>query len=540
MNSELIMKNLLELCAVPSISDSDGERAMSQKLREMLLCIPYFVQHPSQIEIFPIENDPKGGTYLFALMRCRREQAKTLLLLSHFDVVGVEEYGAAQALAFDPARYTGYLKTGAISLPAQAKADLESGNFLFGRGTCDMKWGIAADLELLRWFSEHPEQLGVNLLMVSVPDEERNSIGMLSAAKRLLSYREENRLTYTCCLVGEPDISPEQGGSAKKMHVGAAGKLMPLFYCAGKETHVGEPFCGLNPNLLLSEITARMELSADFIDSDRGCYTPAPTCLKQSDLKTAYSVQTPCAAYAYYNVMTITHTPEQLLRLMEQTARDAFADTLRRIEEKHAGAEKKLGRAVRRDVFTPKVMRYGDLFRLCEQAHGKTFTAHMEQFLEQSAETDLRLLTVELIREAHSFCPDRDPMVILCFAPPYYPHSGFIEEDSPTIRACRALAKEAENFGETFATDYCFNGLTDMSYLSLRGDVDTAALRKSFPVWGVRYSVPLEEIRALDIPFINFGPLGRDPHKFTERVDLAYSFGKAPELLLRLVRLLSE
>ena len=45
-------------------------------------------------------------------------------------------------------------------------------------------------------------------------------------------------------------------------------------------------------------------------------------------------------------------------------------------------------------------------------------------------------------------------------------------------------------------------------------------------------------MRALDIPFVNFGPLGRDPHRVSERVDLAYSFGTAPQLALQLPRLL--
>lgn len=45
---------------------------------------------------------------------------------------------------------------------------------------------------------------------------------------------------------------------------------------------------------------------------------------------------------------------------------------------------------------------------------------------------------------------------------------------------------------------------------------------------------------ALRIPVVNFGPLGRDPHRAGERVAMACSFGKAPQLALRLTRLLME
>ena len=47
-------------------------------------------------------------------------------------------------------------------------------------------------------------------------------------------------------------------------------------------------------------------------------------------------------------------------------------------------------------------------------------------------------------------------------------------------------------------------------------------------------------MRRLNIPFVNFGPLGKDAHRYTERVDLAYSFGKAPALLRELVSLLAQ
>ena len=79
-----------------------------------------------------------------------------------------------------------------------------------------------------------------------------------------------------------------------------------------------------------------------------------------------------------------------------------------------------------------------------------------------------------------------------------------------------------------------------MSYLSLREPVDIDSLTKNFPLWGIHYEVPLQKIRDLNIDFVNFGPLGKDPHKYTERIDLEYSMEKAPVLLLKLVRYLSE
>jgi arginine utilization protein RocB len=92
--------------------------------------------------------------------------------------------------------------------------------------------------------------------------------------------------------------------------------------------------------------------------------------------------------------------------------------------------------------------------------------------------------------------------------------------------------------------------LADMSYLRLDPGVDTSALRDNMPVWrddaGTpgAYSLPLEAMRALDMPVINIGPYGRSLHQRGERVLMSFSFETAPqviaETIARLARLLEQ
>lgn len=540
MDRERMKRNLQAFCEVGSVSHTPGERAFPAALQKALLEIPYFKERSDEINIFPVSDREEDGEVVFALLRAKDRTRRTLMLLSHFDVVGVDEYGALREAAFDPERYTRLLREGALRLPKEAQEDLGSGNYLFGRGVCDMKWGIAADVELLHDFAAHPGEISCNLLLVSVPDEERNSCGMVGAVSRLESYAAEREIDIAACVVSEPNISPERDDAVRAMHVGAAGKLMPSFYCVGKETHVGEPFAGLDPNLLASAITLEMELSPEFMDVADGICTPAPTCLKQSDLKTAYSVQTPCAAYAYFNVITASSTPAGVMERMRAVAERAFARVLREIEEKHAACERLAGKTVLRERFAPQVLTYAELCAACRRAHGEAFDREMEAFLAQNAHGDVRDVSVAAVAKAHSMYPDRSPLVVLFYCPPFYPHAAAPGLDSPLRRACEKMTALGAEAGERLVVDPCFMGLTDMSYLSLRGDVDERALAACFPVWGSLYSLPLSAMRRLDIPFVNFGPLGKDAHRFTERVDLAYSFGKAPDLLRRLIVLLSN
>lgn len=37
-------------------------------------------------------------------------------------------------------------------------------------------------------------------------------------------------------------------------------------------------------------------------------------------------------------------------------------------------------------------------------------------------------------------------------------------------------------------------------------------------------------MESITMPIINVGPLGRDPHQWTERLELTYSFEKLPKI----------
>lgn len=542
MDKNRIMRILLELCKVPSVSESEGERRMPEKLREILSRTDYFSKHPQNIRIHKIPGDPMDRSFVFALREADPGCARTIVLLSHFDVVDVDEFGAFRDYAFDPEGYTDFLRnSGSVELPEEAKADLESGDYLFGRGTMDMKFGIAAQIELLHHVDEAGEPFPVNLLFASVPDEEANSAGMLAAVEELLSLKKERQLEYLCCIVTEPYMSKYPGDTARYIYAGAEGKLMPAFYCVGKETHVGEPFEGLNPNLLTAYIIEQFEQNPDLADSIGGVYGPVPVCLKQADLKEAYSVQIPTAAYTYFNYMTLKLLPDELLEKMKEVAVKAFEKALSLTKARAARMEALTDIKLLLPELQPKIYTYEELYRLCLEKHGSAFEAHMKEFTANAAAGDLRELSVKAVREAHRFCPDRNPMIVLFFAPPFYPHTDLPGEDSLVMQVCREIAGISEKvYGEGLDVDPHFSGITDMCYLQLAKGLNIEALEKNMPLWGKGYSVPLAAIEELNMPFINVGPMGKDAHKFTERLNLSYSFNTAVELLKETVYLLCE
>src|SRR5699024_2649218 len=107
------------------------------------------------------------------------ESKRTVILMGHMDTVGTDDFNQLKAYATDPDEWMEVLKK--EDIPSSAMEQLDSGDWLFGRGTLDMKSGLATHLYLLKYYAEHPEQLDGNIVLVAECDEEDSSHGIISA-----------------------------------------------------------------------------------------------------------------------------------------------------------------------------------------------------------------------------------------------------------------------------------------------------------------------------------------------------------------------
>jgi arginine utilization protein RocB len=535
---KLRIKNiLLELCKIPSISETNGELLMAQKLYEILNEIEYFKQNNELLYKVPLLKDAGGRSFIAALLKGSSESRKTVILLSHLDVVSVEDFGSLKDYAFSPEEYTQMLKTENLNLPKEAEEDLKSGDYLFGRGTMDMKFGIALDIEILHQLSENLKNFPGNVLFLSVPDEEANSAGMLEAIEFLNQLKQEHTLDYSCCIVSEPHFPKYVGDKSNYIYAGTVGKLLPVFYCTGKETHAGEPFSGLNPNLLTSRLIEKIEQNPELCESDAGCTTPAPVCLKCADTKSEYSVQIPTSAYAYFNLITLKKTPLEIMDRLKILAAEAFKEVLEEVKIKAEKWRRLTGDQLQIPSMQPRVYTYSELYQLCMKLHGSKLEQRLEDVIKNAVNTDLRQLSIEVVQELCKHSPDRTPMIVLFFAPPYYPSCSGLDSYPITQRICTDVINRAEKeYHERLQLQPYFTGLSDMSYLGLPNNINTEAFSKDFPLWGNKYSLPLSMMSQLNIPFINIGPLGKDAHKYTERLCLSYSFDMVSELVMDTVK----
>lgn len=113
--------------------------------------------------------------------------------------------------------------------------------YLFGRGSADMKSGIAAFIvALIRFINARPALTGsLGLLLTS--DEEGPSIAGIRHVMHVLQARGEH-IDY--CLVGEPSSTEVVGDTIK---IGRRGSLSATLTIKGKQGHIAYPQLADNP-----------------------------------------------------------------------------------------------------------------------------------------------------------------------------------------------------------------------------------------------------------------------------------------------------
>ncbi|MBT2640811.1 M20/M25/M40 family metallo-hydrolase [Bacillus sp. ISL-41] len=537
-----------QLVNIGSIVNTNGENEIAQALYTMLSSFPYFIENPSQVIRPQTQNDVLERYNVMAFVKGTKGNSnRTVILMGHLDTVGIDDFTQLADVAFDPDQLIVELKK--ENLPPLVDEHAHSGEWMFGRGVLDMKSGVASNLYLLKYFSEHPEELDGNLVFLAECDEEDSSYGILSAVKDLRSWKEDHDFEYVAA-VNSDFVSPRFSGDKNRyIYKGTVGKLLPSFYITGSETHVGSAFEGLDPNLIAAELTRQIDYNPDLCNEAFGETTMPPVSLKQMDLKPNYTVQTALAAYVYYNFFIHSWTPKDVLEKLKEQANIAFEKTLKLYEERYQQFCKISGEPCRELQWQPRVMTYEEMESELIKAHGSEYTAHMVEFKDNlllDASLDLRMYAARVVEEAWKWMPDQSPAIIVFYSSLYSPRielAGETEDERNLIDALDAAVKSVQpEYEEPIVIRSFFPYISDMSFVALSDDdeaLDVAS--RNNPSWGTKFFVDYQEIRDLNVPVINIGPYGLDAHKRYERMEIDYSVKIVPNLTCEVIRnLLAE
>lgn len=521
-----------------SVVDTAGEWEIAQVIYDFFSQMPYYQEHPEDLT-YVETGDELGRRSVLAILRGQKPSKKTIVTIGHIDTVGISDYGNLAHLANQPQELMEALKE--LDLSDQVRQDLESGDYLCGRGIFDMKSGDAILMTLFEELAQDLENFEGNLIFAAVCDEESNSSGMLTVLPRLVELQEKEGLDYLALLDTDYMTSEYEGDPNRYIYLGTVGKLMPSFLIVGKETHVGEAFGGLDPNALSSAILKKINMNTDYCDLVEGEASLPPISLYQRDQKTEYSVQTAKSSVLYFNYATHESTPDVVIEKMKGAAQEAFEELIEELNKEY----KKfcdLGKKIeyKELPWRARVRTYKELLEEVakdEPQLGQIMAAYEADLLKEK-DLDTRLFAQKMVEKAQSLWKDQDPVVVVYLSPPYYPHI-YVDGANPKDQA---LIEAVDQAVETTKTDYqlvykkFFPYISDLSYAAAPKDpAIVASLKENIPGFGTKYQLPLEDMQKLSLPVVNIGSYGHDAHQFTERVERDYSYRLAPELVYKTI-----
>ena len=300
---------------------------------------------------------------------------------------------------------------------------------------------------------------------------------------------------------------------------------------------MGEAFHGLDANLLASEIMKLVDLNHELCDIADGEVTLPPISLYQRDLKTEYSVQTVNAVNIYFNYATHISSPDIVLEKLHAKAVQAFDNIIEKLNQDYKKFCDMSRIPYNRLPWQTKVLTFEELYRKVRDenpAIEESVNQMVEKMLQENI--DDREFTLRIVQEVHRHYSDKSPLVVLYYAPPYYPHNfvkGESDREKRLLSAVEDAVKDAKRvYDYPIVVKKFYPYISDLSYCSIpKGEEGLSKLIKNMPAWPKKYSLPVNAIQKISMPVVNIGPYGKDAHKLSERVSMSYSLDAMPLIL---------
>ena len=380
-----------------------------------------------------------------------------------------------------------------------------------------MKAALALQLGVLEAYAADPDGGQVNLLYLSVGDEESYSRGMRGALGLLCQLKDEFDLDYVLAV----DSEPFEAGSDKEkvLHIGTVGKLMPVVVAQGVLSHMKEPLKGINALSLLVAVASKLDLHPDLSDQALGEQSPLPSWSYLRDLKDPYDVSTVLHAAGYFSVLHLKKTPQELLQRIKELSQEAVDE----FYVKYLTLQDQAGQE--HVISQPRVISYQELLDRCQEKEG--FSSFQEQCAQRAYQAFLsgvsyQTIAIQQIQTFLEFLSEKNPMVVIGFAPPYYPSMNCRSLPNTSLKidnliddyryylASRGLSLKVEEY---------FMGICDTSYCALERDLASyQVVLDSLATPSQVYELDLANIAQIQVPAVNLGPWGKELHQRGERV----------------------
>ena len=446
---------------------------------------------------------------------------KTIVLIGHHDTVGVEDMEGLEPYEVD-----------------KNKTKFQDGDkYFYGRGSGDMKSGIAVGVAVLEELSK--QKLETNIIFLSAPDEENESAGILAGIKYLKEQKDKKGYEYLGVINLDSGLQDENHPERKVVELaGAIGKLLPCFYVVGKSSHASDPFEGISSTEISCALIDELNGNVDYSDRNTitGKFSPPPICLKVTDLKTEYNTQLPLKSFLYFNYHTYSQTPKEVLDVMKLAAAKAMEKALTANKQKYVQFMKKQNLTTEERTWDKQsnILTFDELLEKAKKI-SKNLQQEFEEIISDNSHLDAREVNVKLIEHAANIANIVSPYIVCYFSKPYYPSSYSGNEFTQTV--AQTVESFAKNEQLTIDVINFCEGISDTNYMQIDKDKvrEIQTYVENNPLAKQQGDLDIDALASISMPIACIGPSAFHPHQREEKVEIAYTFDKYPLLLLNVI-----
>ncbi len=177
---------------------------------------------------------------------------------------------------------------------------------LYGRGTADMKGGIAAFITAVeRFIEQHPDHQGSIAVMLTSDEEGIATNGVVKVVEVL----EQRKEKIDWCLVGEPSSDKEIGDVIR---VGRRGSLCAKLTVQGVQGHVAYPELADNP---IHKFAPALKALTEEVWDNGNAFFP-PTSLQVSNINAGTGAENiiPASVEVLFNLRFCTELTEDMIK----------------------------------------------------------------------------------------------------------------------------------------------------------------------------------------------------------------------------------
>jgi succinyl-diaminopimelate desuccinylase len=200
--------------------------------------------------------------------------------------------------------------------------DIKDG-FLYGRGSVDMKGGIACSVAaVLEYLADHGGQPKGSISFLITGDEEAIAV---NGTVKLLQWVKARGETFDHCVLGEPSNVETLGDCIK---IGRRGSLSGTLYVDGVQGHVAYPHRAANPVPDMASIV--VALSQEPLDGGSAQFQASNLEFTSIDVGNTATNVIPAQARAKFNIrFNDLHTQDSLRELVEQRMAKAAGNRIK-------------------------------------------------------------------------------------------------------------------------------------------------------------------------------------------------------------------